>query len=179
MTPQALQIALQQQNQPQQGQMPPSNLSQALKQIQLTKQKNQQNNQAAIAQAAATLTPNANDTLTNVGQAIQSPAYAGYCLQWVDDQTGNKNRQPTAYADYQTQAANGNIDSSSTNIPKGARVYFAPDSSNGGMGHVGLSNGDGTFTAATDNGIQTFGLSDWQKYAGQQYLGYSKPSQSS
>ena len=145
---------------------------------------NMSNNQtdsslSAVTKAIATLSPQSTDTTTQVGKAIQSPNYAGYCLKWVDDQTGKSNRQPTAYADYQTNVQAGNINTSTSDIPKGARVYFAPDSSNGGMGHVGLSNGDGTFTSATDNGIQTFGLSDWEKYAGQKYLGYANPTQSS
>ena len=127
--------------------------------------------QAAISQAMGKLS--SKDPMGAVGKAIATPNYAGYCLQWVDDQQGNKNRQPTAYADYQANAQQGNINQSSDNIPKGARVYFSPDQSNGNMGHVGISNGDGTFTSATDNGVQTFSLADWEKYTGQKYLGYA------
>lgn len=134
----------------------------------------QQNQQSGIAQAMGILSPQSTkEPLAQIGKAIATPNYAGYCLQWVDDQTGNSNRLPNAYADYQAKAQSGNIQTGTDNIPKGARVYFAPDSSNGGMGHVGLSNGDGTFTSATDNGIKTFDIPDWEKYTGQKYLGYA------
>ena len=130
------------------------------------------NNQASISQAMATLKD--TSTIGQVGKAIATPNYAGYCLQWVDDQQGNTNRQPTAIADYQVNAQANNINSS-LDAPKGARVYFNADASNGNMGHVGISNGDGTFTSATDNGVQTFDIPDWEKYSGQQYLGYASP----
>lgn len=130
---------------------------------------------AAISQAMGVLSSrDTKDPMGQIGQSIATPNYAGYCLQWVDDQQGNKNRQPTAYADYQTHLNNNDINTSSDNIPKGARVYFSPDSSNGNMGHVGISNGDGTFTSATDNGVKTYNLNDWEKYTGQQYLGFAQ-----
>lgn len=136
---------------------------------------------AQISQAAATLKPNNKDTMTQIGKAIATPdyAYSGLCLKWVDDQQGNANRQPTAYADYQTHAQEGDIIASSKDIPKGSRVYFAPDASNGDAGHVGIANGDGTFTSATDNGIKTFSLKDWQNYTGQQFIGYAPPQKAS
>lgn len=129
--------------------------------------------QAAISQAMAMVNPKGKDTTTQIGKSIQTPAYAGYCLQWVDDQQGNSNRQPTAYADYQVNAKSGNI-STSGNIPAGARVYFGPDASNGGMGHVGIAGDDGTFTSATDNGVKTYKISDWVKSTGQSLLGWTK-----
>lgn len=139
--------------------------------------------QSAIAQAAkamAILKPNAKgsdetSTMSQIGQANQTPSYAGYCLQYVDDQTGNTNRQPTAYADYQANQQSGNIKTSGT-PPKGARVYFAPNSTNGNMGHVGISDGNGEFTSATDNGVKTFNIQDWDKYAGQQFIGWAPPN---
>lgn len=128
--------------------------------------------QAAVTQAVGMLSKD-KDPISQIGKAIQTPNYAGYCLKWVDDQTGNKNRLPTAYADYQANAQQGNINTSTDNIPKGARVYFSPNDSNGQMGHIGISNGDNTFTSATDNGIKTFNISDWQKLTGQSVLGWS------
>lgn len=113
-----------------------------------------------------------NSTQGQIGKATATSNYAGYCLQWVDDQQGNKNRQPTAYADYQANQAAGNIQTQGI-PPAGARVYFAPNSTNGNMGHVGISDGGGSFTSATDNGIQTFNINDWDQYAGQQYIGFS------
>ena len=127
--------------------------------------------QGAISQALGVVGD--KSTQGKVGQAIATPAYAGYCLQWVDDQQGNKGaRQQTAYADFQQNQAAGNISTKGT-PPKGARVYFAPNDTNGGMGHVGISTGNGNFTSATDNGVQTFNIQQWDKYAGQDYIGYS------
>lgn len=129
---------------------------------------------AAISQALATLKPNGKDPQTKVGTGLNTPNYSGLCLQYVDDQTGNKNRQPTAYADYQQNAASGNIKTDGV-PPKGARVYFAPTPDNP-AGHVGLSTGDGSFTGATTNqGIKTFSIKDWENYAGQQFIGYAPP----
>ncbi|MHB9161540.1 MAG: hypothetical protein ACYC6W_11760 [Nitrosotalea sp.] len=128
--------------------------------------------QSAISQAMAQVAPNSKDPQVKVGGALNTQNYSGLCLQYVDDQQGNANRQSTAYADYQKNAQMGNI--KTTGIPpKGARVYFAPTKDNP-AGHVGLSNGDSTFTGATTNdGIKSFGISDWEKYADQQYIGYS------
>lgn len=127
--------------------------------------------QSTISQAMGIL--NDKSTIGQVGKAIQTPNYAGYCLKWVDDQQGSTNRLPTAYADYQSKAQAGNMNDSD-NPPVGARVYFAPDQSNKNMGHVGISQGNGKFTSATDNGIKTFSLQDWEKYTGQKFLGWSK-----
>ena len=129
---------------------------------------------SAISQAVATLNPNSTDPQAQIGKAIATPAYAGKCLRWVDDQQGNQNRQPTAIADYQTRAQAGQI-SNSTKIPDGARTYFSADQSNGNMGHVGIYNAKSdTFTSATDNGIKSFSIPQWEKYTGQQLLGWSK-----
>jgi hypothetical protein len=136
-------------------------------------QQNDSNNQGAISQALSTLNPNGKDTPTQVGKAIQTPNYAGYCLQWADDKLGNPNRQPTAIADYKAQVNAGNINTSMDNIPKDAKVYWDADATNGNMGHVGLSNGNSTFTAATDNGIQTFTPEEWSQYSGQKFIGWS------
>lgn len=142
-------------------------------------QKNDFENADTISKAMAVLSPNANmkdgeaNTMSKIGQSIATPAYAGYCLQYVDDKTGNTNRQPTAIADYQVRAQSGQVKTTGT-PPPGARVYFAPDASNGNMGHVGLANKDGTFTSATDNGVKTYSLADWQKYTGQKFIGWAK-----
>src|ERR1035437_639861 len=131
---------------------------------------------AQLSQAMAQIAP--NSPAGEVGKAIATPAYAGECLRWVDDKQGNTSRQPAAIADFQANAQAGNI-STSDKIPSGARVYFAPDASNAtpdypnGAGHVGISNGDGSFTSATDNGIKTFALKEWSKYSGQRFIGWS------
>lgn len=142
-------------------------------------QQNQQRAQdsiAAASKAMATLTngDKSRNTMSKVGGALNTNNYSGQCLKFVDDQTGNSARQPTAYADYQVNAQGGNIKTNGT-PPKGARIYFAPTKDNP-AGHIMLSNGDGTGTGATTNdGIQTYNIKDWEKYAGQQYIGYAPP----
>ncbi len=125
---------------------------------------------AQISQVMAQVAP--KSPAGKVGKAIATPAYAGFCLRWVDDQQKTQNRQPNAFADYLNNAKAGYV-KNTDKAPAGARVYFAPDASNEGMGHVGISNGDGSFTSATDNGIKTFGLKDWEKYTGQKFIGWS------
>lgn len=191
-----IQLAIQQQQQAQQqnqqpqpsNQEAPSPIQLAQQQIQQYGQENQQSAEAmkqkqnAMQQASkamATLNPKANssdstsNTMSKVGQANSTGnySYSGECLKWVDDQQGNSSsRQPTAIADYQANAQAGNIETKGT-PPKGARVYFSsPDIP---AGHVGISDGNGSFTSATDNGVQTFNIDQWQQYAGQSYLGYS------
>ncbi len=170
-----------QQNQGQQPQPPGITdiLKQRVAQDNQTLDAQPENPSSAASNAMSILNPQGNlkdgeaNKMSQFGQSIKTPAYAGYCLQYVDDQTGNSNRQPTAYADYQVKSQNGQI-SNSNNVPDGARVYFAPDASNGNMGHVGLANKNGTFTSATDNGVKTYSISDWEKYTGQKFIGWSK-----
>lgn len=147
-------------------------------------QQDQQNSLDAISAASkamSVLNPNANskdatsNDMSKVGGALNTNNYSNQCLRFVDDQTGNKNRQPTAIADYQVNAQNNNIKTSGT-PPKGARIYFAPTPDNPD-GHVMLSNGDGTGTGATTNqGIKTFSIKDWSTYASQKYIGWAPPN---
>ncbi len=175
--------ALQQNNQ--QPQVNPDVVGQATQQIagreqqiqqENTLEQNQQTSLATVSKAYNMLNTQTSDKVSNsmnkVGGALNTNNYSGLCLKYVDDKTGNTDRSPTAYADYQKNAAAGNIHNTGT-PPKGARVYFAPTQDNP-AGHVMLSNGDGTGTGATTNdGIKTFSIQDWSKYAGQQYIGYS------
>jgi hypothetical protein len=129
---------------------------------------------AQISQALAITSPKSKSPQVNVGKALNNNNYSNECLAYVDDQQGNKNRQPTAIADYQVNANAGNIQTKGT-PPKGARVYFAPTPDNP-AGHVALSDGGGSMTGATlDQGIETFKISDWEKYANQQYIGWAPP----
>lgn len=192
-----VQLAIQQQQQAQQQNAQaaptdsptPSPVQMAQQQLQQYQQQDQQTEdgmkqkQQAIQSATKAmniLNPKADsqdqtsNAMSKVGSALNTNNYSGLCLKYVDDQTGNKDRNPTAYADFQTNEADGNIKTSGT-PPKGSRVYFAPTSDNP-AGHIGLSNGDGTFTGATTNeGIKSFSIKDWEGYAGQQYIGYAPP----
>ncbi len=138
----------------------------------LSQQLAQGYNPSAISQAIASLSPNSDSPSAQIGKAIQTPAYAGLCLKWVDDQQGNTTRYPTAYADFQAHAKAGDIQTSDK-IPSGARIYFSPNESNGNMGHVGIYEGNGKFISATDNGVKTFPIKDWENMTGQMYLGFT------
>ncbi len=179
-TPNPAQQAMQQQQQPPDPNAAPSAIDMLNQKTQqgdqvLAQEQGQLSNsqQASVSRAMGILKPNSSDKMSQVGQSIATPAYAGRCLQWVDDQQGATNRQPTAYADYQVKAQQGDIQTNGT-PPKGARVYFQPDASNGNMGHVGISTGSGSFTSATDNGVKTYSLKDWSNFTGQKFIGWAK-----
>jgi hypothetical protein len=147
----------------------------AIQKAQRTKQQNTNYSPANISSALATINPNGKSPQIKVGNALNTNNYSGECLAYVDDQQGNNSsRQPTAFADYQVNAAQGNIMTKGT-PPKGSRVYFAPTPDNS-AGHIGIATGDGSFTGATTSqGIKTFKISDWERYANQQYIGYAPP----
>jgi cell wall-associated NlpC family hydrolase len=69
------------------------------------------------------------------------------------------------------KAYQGNIQEA----PSGALIYFAPDNSNGGFGHVGVADGKGNMISATYNGVQASNIDDWIKNTGQTPLGFVKP----
>ena len=129
----------------------------------------------AMKQANTANSANTGGIQNKVQQATTANggAYAGWCLRWVDDQTGNTQRQPTAIADFTTRAQNGQI-SQSDKIPDGARVYFSANATNNNNGHVGLYDAKtNKFTSATDTGIQSFTIPQWEKYSRQEFLGWS------
>lgn len=192
-SPTPIQGAMQQQNQGQ-GQPTPTpsiidmaqqRLQQGAQQLnsedQQTRQTNEQNTpqqQAAISRALAALNPGANsgnktfDTASKVGQAIQSPAYAGYCQQFVDDQTGAKTRYPTAAATWNAKVQSGEAHQGTDGMKPGDVVEFRPDNTNANLGHAAVVQKNGDLKMATYNGVQTFSLKDWTTHTGQVPLGY-------
>ncbi len=139
-------------------------------------QQPQANSQGAVSQALGILGD--NSTAGQVGQGISNdPSFANRCEAFAEQQIyGHQGMYPTAYAAFQANAQQGNINTSMDNIPAGAQLFFAPDSSNGGAGHTGVMNNDSTFTAPLSNGnIDKFTLSDWLKYSGQQFIGWAPP----
>ncbi len=134
-----------------------------------------QNTIADVTKSLAMLSPKSNSTQIQVGKAIASPAYAGYCQQYVDDQTGSKERYPTAAATWQAKQQSGEAHQGLNGMKEGDVVEFAPDSSNGNLGHAAVVQKNGDLKMATYNGVQTFALKDWVTHTGQQPLGYYKP----
>jgi hypothetical protein len=57
--------------------------------------------------------------------------------------------------------------------PRGALVFFRPDGSNGGFGHVGIAEGNGRFISATNGGVTIDGPS---AYWSRLYSGYGAPN---
>ena len=185
------QQASQSASQPQQP--TPSPIAMAQQQMQQYSQEDQQSEDAAkqkqsammqASKAMATLNPKANsndqtsNTMSKVGQATSpSQGWANLCEAYAEQQTlGHQGVYPTAIAAYQANAQAGNINTS-TDVPKGAQVFFNADEGNGGNGHTMVSVGNSKFQGPLQNGsIGTFTLPEWEKYSGQQYLGYAIPS---
>ncbi len=133
------------------------------------------NSQAFNAQTAAIKDPHGGSDQSQVGAALDGSSYAGLCQQYVDDQTGAKQRYPTAIATWQAKAQSGQAHQGLDGIAPGDVVEFAPDSSNGGSGHAAIVDGDGNLNMATYGGIKQIPLDTWVKHSGQTPLGYYKP----
>ncbi len=136
---------------------------------------------ATMSKALAQLNPKANtgndalDTASKVGNAISTPAYAGYCQKFVDDQTGAKQRYATAANTWQAKVADGSAQTNLNNVKTGDVVEFAPDQGNGNMGHAAIvtSTKNGIqLKMATNSGVQNYSLKDWISYSGQTPQGF-------
>jgi len=136
----------------------------------------EQSSVSAASRAMAILKPNSQTTQVQVGKAIASPAYAGYCQQFVDDQTGATQRYPSAAATWNAKVQQGQANTDLSKMKPGDVVEFAPDSSNGNMGHAALVQKNGDLKMATYNGVQTFSLKDWTTHTGQVPQGFYSPS---
>lgn len=167
-----------QQTQPDPTQDPTQALA-ANNQALLTKQKQQQEQQqssfapAQISQAMSQIAP--KSTAGQVGKAIATPNYAGFCQQFIDDTVGSKERYPTAFATWQAKVQNGQAQPGTKGIKPGDIIEFQPDDSNGGLGHAAIVQKDGNLKMATDSGIKTFSLEEWTRYTGQVPLGHYTP----
>ncbi len=96
-----------------------------------------------------------------------------FCQRFVEAVTDGKTGQyPSAAAAWNDHVAKGKAKAGLTGITPGSLIYFNPDSSNGNFGHVGIYEGGGDFISATDNGVQSKSLKDWQQTTGQSILGY-------
>lgn len=131
-------------------------------------------NVAAVSQALGAL--NDKSKPGQIGKAIQDPSYAGYCQQFVDDKTGATQRYPTAAATWDAKVQSGQAQTDVSKAKPGDVIEFAPDQTNGNMGHAALVTPDGNLQMATYNGVQTFSLDDWTKYSSQTPVGYYTPS---
>ncbi len=145
----------------------------------------QQNAIASASKAMSTLNPGASsgdstsNTMSKVGQAINpSTQWANMCEAFAEKQIyGKTGMYPNAYSAYQANAQAGNIKTSTDNIPANAQVFMAPDNSNGMNGHTGVMQKNGKFLAPLSNGsIEEFSIPEWEKFSGQRFIGWSSPS---
>lgn len=94
-----------------------------------------------------------------------------FCERFVANMEGRP-VQSTAFAAYQKRSADGQIQSGGV-PPAGAEIFFAPEASNEGMGHTGISLGNGMFRSVTVDGIRDYSISDWSSHDwGAPYLGW-------
>lgn len=94
-----------------------------------------------------------------------------FCERFVANMEGRP-VQSTAFAAFQKRSADGQIQSGGT-PPAGAEIFFAPDAANEGMGHTGISLGNGMFRSVTVDGIRDYSISDWSSNSwGAPYLGW-------
>lgn len=134
------------------------------------------NTQAMQAQDAAIADPKRSTDLALAGGALDGHEYSGLCQQYVDDQTGAKQRFPTAIDTWGAKVATGEAQTNWKNIKPGDVVEFAADSSNGGAGHAAIVDGNGNLNMATYSGITTIPMDKWVQATGQHPLGFYSPN---
>lgn len=117
---------------------------------------------------------------TNVSNAqsdIGDQQFNGLCERFVEQNTFGKSGLFSSAADaWQGYSKQGKAyQDDPENAPAGSMIYFAPDESNSGDGHVGISDGKGNIIAATSRGVAQTPISFWTKMTGQKPLGYVIP----
>lgn len=113
--------------------------------------------------------------VTNAISNVGSQEYNDLCERFAETQVlGTHGLYPDAATAWNNYVSQGKA-YSGDKAPSGALVYFKPDSSNGGNGHVGISDGNGNIVAATSNGVKFTPISSWTKQTGQSMLGYAIP----
>jgi Prophage tail length tape measure protein/NlpC/P60 family len=100
--------------------------------------------------------------------SMGSQAWNGLCEKWIGDMFGSR-RYPTAWADALANTTNPR----QFNPPPGQLVFFRPDASNQGAGHVGVSLGGNKFLSATAAGVKIDDLGN--SYWSNLYHGFGPP----
>ncbi len=101
--------------------------------------------------------------------------YNGYCQTFVEKIMGTPKMGATAADAWNNWVDKGSAHPDAAKAPAGSAVYFAPDASNKGAGHVAIADGKGSIIGATDNGVAKYSLTQWTKTTGQKPLGYVTP----
>lgn len=97
-----------------------------------------------------------NDAVSWANSNLGSQAWDNYCELFVENAFGTSGQYASAQANY-----NGGTHYWSWPPPYGALVFFAPNSSNEYVGHVGLYTSNGNFISATSYGVAVYNMTYW------------------
>ena len=75
---------------------------------------------------------------------IGNTGYNGWCERFVENAYGTSGKYASALANFNAQKAAGRLHTTANDIPAGALVFFR-NRSDGGIGHVEIAVGNGTF----------------------------------
>lgn len=110
--------------------------------------------------------------LNTAAQYLGTSDYNNFCEAFVEQATqGHTGTYPSAIQAWLAQQKSA-VSGTTKGIQPGDTVYFSANEGNGGYGHTGIYVGNNQFISATNNGVQTQDLSQWQSSTGQQLLGY-------
>lgn len=116
-----------------------------------------------------------NETVAKAQALSGNQDYNGWCQSFVEKIQGTPKMGGTAAEAWNNWVKQGKASADYQKAPAGSAVYFAPDASNEGAGHVAIADGKGNIIGATDNGVAKYSVADWMKTTRQQPLGYVVP----
>ncbi len=109
------------------------------------------------------------DALNKASRNINSSMWNGWCAKFVANMFGKDAAGGDAW-----QVNARTITNKDRNAPRGTIVGFRRDPSNGGFGHIGISEGGGNFISATTTGVQTHNFNT-EPYWANLYQGWGPP----
>ncbi len=111
-----------------------------------------------------------SNALTWATSQLGNQSFNGLCQRFVEVAHGTAGRYASAKAASAAllTSAGGTLG----DAPRNSLVFFRPDASNGGWGHVGISLGGGQFVSATTSGVSVDGPS---RYWSGLYQGHGLP----
>ncbi len=126
--------------------------------------------------AAQAMSSGANPQVLNKAkQSLGNQDFIGLCEKFIETVTqGKSGLFPSAAAAWDSYTKTGQAQPGLNGASAGDMVYFKPDSSNQGYGHVGLLDQSGNLISATATGVRAVPLNTWIKDTGQQVLGHVK-----
>ncbi len=129
---------------------------------------------SAIMQSAGVAPQNPSD-VNNAQQAIGKTDDSGYCQRFAEKVTNSKEHFPSAVAAWNAYVKQGKAYQDVSKAPPGSLIYYAPDASNEGFGHVAVTDGKGNQIGATYKGVQQDSVQNWQQATKQVPLGFVIP----